>query len=597
MSNYEQERLYTLRQLKILDTPPSESFDRITRTAAKLFNLPVSAISLTDENRQWFKSRVGTEFTEVARRKSPCSDISASPEVLVIEDFQANDYYRNAPQAELGMRFYAGAPLTTYDGYTLGTLCVLGPEPRTASKEELAGLVDLSHMVMAQIDLQYALGRVDPITLLPNRIQFTEDLADLAIDYGGETRHAIFVELGDARELNTLNRVMGGGNTEELSREASRALLAHLHDDDTLYSIAPGQFIVLCRPGVESEIERKVSRLHDRLDWMNIGSTRNIIVRPALGVAPIHLGRTSANDAIRHAHSASHDARQNERNWTHYDPRIDADHQRRFTLLRDMREALVTGDGLWLVFQPRIDLKTGRCTGAEALLRWKHPALGDVSPTEFIPLIENTPLARHLTQWVLHAATAQAAQWFQQGKILRVSANVMASNFEEEGFTDLLMQRMQHLQLPAQAFELELTESALVRNRMAVASQLNALANAGIHLAIDDFGTGYSSLAYLLDIPAHVIKIDRTFTTSTPTVRPTSQKTLLKAMIDLAHGMGFRTVAEGYDPPDMLETLGQFGCDEVQSFAISKPLSPDGFEAWLQTFDKEPNRFASRSSP
>lgn len=195
MSDYERQRLYTLKQLKILDTSPSEAFDRITRTACRLFDLPVSAVSLTDENRQWFKSRMGTELTEVPRHKSPCSDVSASCELTVIEDFLATDYYRDSPQAELGMRFYAGVPLKTRDGYTLGTLCVLGPEPRTATQEELDGLMDLSAMVMAQIDLRHALGRTDPITLLPNRSQFGEDLEDLAKDLPDRPHHGFLWSL------------------------------------------------------------------------------------------------------------------------------------------------------------------------------------------------------------------------------------------------------------------------------------------------------------------------------------------------------------------------------------------------------------------
>lgn len=581
MFDYERERLYTLRQLRILDTPPSESFDRITRTASKLFNLPLSAVSLSDADRQWFKSRVGTELTEVPRTKSPCSDISATSEVLVIEDFLAKDFYRDCPQAKLGMRFYAGAPLTTHDGYTLGTLCVLGPEPRTASDEELEGLVDLSHMVMAQIELQYALGRVDPNTLLPNRVQLNEDLADLAKDRKGDTCHVMFVELGDVRELNTLDRVMGAGHTDELGREATRTLQPILGTGEKLYSVGSCQFLVLCPPMWGSEIDEKAERIHDRLFEMNSGSTLNILVRPTLGIAPVQLGRENLKDAIRHAQSACHDARREQVGWRAYDPFTDADYQRRFQLLHDIRDALKTGEGLRLAFQPRIELESGVCTGVEALLRWKHPSLGEISPTEFIPLIENTPLARHVTSWVLDAATQQAAEWLRQGRNLRVSANVMASNFEEEAFTERLVERMQKLGLPPSAFELELTESALASNQAAVEGQLRALTTTGINLAIDDFGTGYSSLSYLLNIPAKVIKIDRTFTVRADNSLHASQDTLLKAMIDLAHGMGFRTVAEGYEPSEMLQTLRFFGCDEVQSFAISKPLSPGDLEHWL----------------
>lgn len=149
MQDYrEAARLDALHQLKLLDTPPSEHFDRITRMAAQIFGLPIAAVSLTDRDRQWFKSRVGVEHSGIPRYKAPCSEVAEACNLVVIEDFATHPFYADSLLAEHGTRFYAGAPLVTKDGYGLGALCVLGVEPRLAAPEELAALSDLAAMVM-----------------------------------------------------------------------------------------------------------------------------------------------------------------------------------------------------------------------------------------------------------------------------------------------------------------------------------------------------------------------------------------------------------------------------------------------------------------
>ena len=581
MSEYERQRLYTLRQLDILDTSPSEGFDRITRMAARLFDLPLAAVSLTDEDRQWFKSRVGTELTEVPRSRSPCSDISATSEVLVIEDFLATERYRNSPQARLGMRFYAGAPLTTQDGYTLGTLCVLGPEPRRASDEELDSLVDLSAMVMGQIELQHALGRVDPITLLPNRNQLAEDLDDLARDRPGVSHYAVAVELGSAPELDTMTRVMGTLQADTLARDGAHELKQKLARGQRIYCIGPCQYLFLSPARNGTRAADHARRLNRQLARVSGWTSLDILVRPAIGITCFDPTETAADEVIRLALSACQHARHHEVSVATYTASLDSAQQRSFRLMTDLHQALASDPRqLRLVFQPRIALDSGRCIGAEALLRWAHPTLGDIPPAEFIPLVDGTRLARPLTRWVLDSAARQAADWFQEGLDIRVSANVMACNFEEPNFARDVLDRLEQCQLPPTAFELELTESALVSRRRQVRKQLRTLANHGVHLAIDDFGTGYSNLAYLVNVPADVLKIDRVFTSTARSKRRESQETLLKAVIELAHTMGFRTVAEGFTPSSMQGLLTRLGCDEGQSFAISRPLTPGAFVDW-----------------
>ncbi|RYF18847.1 MAG: GAF domain-containing protein, partial [Oxalobacteraceae bacterium] len=238
MQDYREEaRLDALYQLKLLDTSPSESFDRITRMASQIFDLPVAAVSLTDRDRQWFKSRVGVEHSGIPRDKAPCAQVAETTEPLVIEDFLTDACYADSPLGRAGTRFYAGAPLITRDGYGLGALCVLGMEPRQVSPPELAALVDLAAMVMSKIELQHAFGRIDPVSGLATRNQWDDDLMDLARDHPGQQRFAVVVDLARDDLISRIARVMGSARVDEMIQEATQALRTALGPDRTVYHV------------------------------------------------------------------------------------------------------------------------------------------------------------------------------------------------------------------------------------------------------------------------------------------------------------------------------------------------------------------------
>ncbi|WP_198678711.1 GAF domain-containing protein [Pseudidiomarina insulisalsae] len=263
-TEYEKARLKRLRGLDLLDTPPNESFDRITRMASQIFDLPIAAVSLTDEDRQWFKSRVGVEHWEIPREKACCGGVADTAGVLVVNDLLASDFYKDSLLAESGIRFYAGAPLMTRDGYSLGAMCVLGTEPREATEQELAALQDLSKMVMSQIELQHAVGRLDSGTGLPNYLQFVEDLEDLARDHPEETYYALSTELVDLSEASTLQRVMGPSYLEDLSGIGSQVMQSVLGEKKRIYHIGPCQFTHIVT-GSQQSVMQQAHELHGAL--------------------------------------------------------------------------------------------------------------------------------------------------------------------------------------------------------------------------------------------------------------------------------------------------------------------------------------------
>ncbi|WP_137897776.1 GGDEF and EAL domain-containing protein [Sphingomonas sp. 2SG] len=577
-NDVEDARLDALAQLKLLDTPPSESFDRITRMASQIFGLPVAAVSLTDRDRQWFKSRVGIDHCSIPRDKAPCAAVAESTVPLVVEDLLADPHYADSVLARAGTRFYAGAPLITSDGYGVGALCVLGTVPRQVSPAELAGLVDLAAMVMAQIELQHAFGRIDPISGLPTRNQFRDDLTDLARDRGGEPRFAVVVDLARDDQISRITRVMGGTRVDELIREAARSLARMLGPSRTVYHVGAAQFAFLSPPDTEQAAYLDV--LQSGFALIRRSSSARFVTSVAIGVRPFVLGDVLPDDVLRGAASAAQDARRADGSIALYSAANDTAHQRQYRLLRDFGAALEAGDQLRLVYQPRLDMATGRCLGAEALLRWRHPQLGEISPAEFIPIIEQTSLARPTTQWVLDAAMDQLAHWDHAAIAQTLSVNISAANLTEADFVARVQHGLAQRGLRPDRLEIELTESAIMAQPDQALAMLRELAAAGICLAIDDFGTGHSSLAYLQRLPARVLKIDQAFIRNL-TGAQGPDFVLVETMIGLAKKLGYHVVAEGIETEAAATVLTRLGCDEAQGFWFARPMEAGDFATWL----------------
>jgi EAL domain-containing protein (putative c-di-GMP-specific phosphodiesterase class I) len=579
MMTYEIDRLNALRALNLLDTSPAESFDRITRMAAQLFGLPIAAVSLTDTDRQWFKSRVGVDHWQIPRELAPCSEVSESCGSLIVQDLLADQKYKDSVLTKSGVRFYAGAPLITRDGYTLGAMCVLGTEPRDFSQQEQRALDDLAAMVMAQIELQHAFGRVDPSTGLSNRTQMADDIKDAARDNPGEERVAVLIDLLPVQQLSDALRVMGPAFVDDLGRRAVRRVRDVL-PQGKLYQIDSTHFGLVLDRTEPAELHRLAQMIRLSLLASDEGTGIGMPLRPVLGMAPFVLGSMTAEDVLRIARSAAQDARDHDRPVAVYSDGEDQTHKRRFRILADIQAALLSRDQLRLVFQPRVDLQKGTCVGAEALIRWHHPELGMIGPSEFIPIIEQAGFARLLTNWVLDTALAQIAIWERRGLGLTVSVNVSAQNLDEEDFAAQVMQKIEAAGVQPAALELEVTEGTLIQNGQNAIAQLLALRNAGVRIAVDDFGTGYSSLAYLQRLPAHCVKIDRAFISSLQSAGP--EYKLVASMTTMLHDLDFRVVAEGIETAATRDVLRSIGCDEAQGYFFTKPLPAEAFEDWLE---------------
>lgn len=567
-------RLDALHRLNLLDTAPSENFDRISRMAARLFALPIAAVSLTDRDRQWFKSRVGVDHSSIPRERAPCAAVAESADVVILRDLLADSVYSDSLLAQQGVRFYAGAPLVTRDGHGLGALCVLGTQPRDISHDEIVSLRDLAAMVMAQIELQHAFGRVDPVSALPNRTQFMEDLEDLAREFAGEQRAAILVDLAPPDRINDGLRVLGPRFLDDLLAHAIPRVRKAL-EPATVYHVSTYQFATIVAapdPGFLAEF------LIARLAAARTGSGSPSLASTAIGMFPFVLGASSPEAVLRSAYAAALDARSSASKLAIHSPASDAAHQRRHRLLDDFARALAAPDELRLVVQPRVDLASGLRVGGEALLRWQHPRLGNVPPAEFIPIIEQSALARPLTQWVLERTVATLREGHGLVPGSHLSVNISAANLVEDDLASRLSALLTLAGVDPAMLELEITESAALADKECGAARLRELASLGVSIAIDDFGTGHSNLAYLQELPAHIVKIDRAFVSR---IRDPRGQTLLGATVALLRGLGLRVVAEGVEDQFAADLLRAMTCQEAQGFHFGLPLELDSWAKLL----------------
>jgi EAL domain-containing protein (putative c-di-GMP-specific phosphodiesterase class I) len=243
---------------------------------------------------------------------------------------------------------------------------------------------------------------------------------------------------------------------------------------------------------------------------------------------------------------------------------------------------------LVLYYQPKVDLRTGKAKGVEALARWHHPERGLLSPDEFIPMAERSNLLRPMTLFLIDTALRQANAWRSKGIEVTVAVNLSMQNMLDLRLPNDLARLLTSWRLPAGSLELEITESTIMADHRRAQTILSRLSKMGVRLSIDDFGTGYSSLAYLQELPVDAIKIDKSFVMSMES--DAGNATIVQSTVDLGHNLGLEVVAEGVETVDVYNKLAELGCDYAQGYFLSKPLEPAKTTIWLEVFGGLPSK-------
>ncbi|GHA27141.1 hypothetical protein GCM10007989_23710 [Devosia pacifica] len=420
----------------------------------------------------------------------------------------------------------------------------------------------------------------DHLTGLPTRKHFAADFANLVSGAARRPTCLVLISLMEAEQYGRMLRALGHGFGEQFIEHSARLIASLLPDNEQLYHVSPLGFAV-CLPCGTGQNARPP---HTEIIAAAFEAPLNIADIPlkttiGLGLCPDWMN-VGAEECLRAGMAAAHDAREVGTGISFYSAASDDAHRRAYQILAALPLALA-GNQLHLHFQPRIALESGACVAAEALVRWDHPELGVISPLEFIPLIEQTALIGTLTDWVIENALSSVVKLRSAGHDLRISVNVSPVSTAEAGFDRRLLRHCADRNLPASAIELEFTEGALLAHAKRTFSNLETLRAAGMAVAIDDFGSGYSNLAYLDQLPANVLKIDRTFMSSIR--RPGGSDYLLRQMIDIGHTLGFRICAEGVETVNAYRYLQDLGCEEGQGFYMAAPMRFEHFTRWLQS--------------
>ncbi|HEY5790286.1 MAG TPA: EAL domain-containing protein [Gammaproteobacteria bacterium] len=426
-----------------------------------------------------------------------------------------------------------------------------------------------------------SLAYYDPLTALPNRRLFHDRLS-VALPQmrrHGQRLAVLFIDLDLFKRINdTLGHSIG----DQVLMEMADRLRECVRDGDTVSRMGGDEFTVI-QPDIHSADDalRLARRIVDSIRRPFAAGGRELYVTTSIGIALYPGDGETPEELIKNADTAMYRAKDLGRNSHQlYAQSMNAESFERLTMESHLRQALER-DQLLLNYQVKVNLLENRTSGVEALLRWQHPEFGLVPPAQFVPLAEGNGLIVPIGTWVLREACRQAYAWLSAGLPgISVAVNFSPRQMQRIDLVETVIAALQDTGLPAERLEIELTESVLMEHMDEVAPKLHRLRAEGVRISIDDFGTGYSSLAYLKRLPIDKLKIDTSFVRDVP--EDADDAEIVAAIVAMAHRLGLQVVAEGVEKPEQVEFLRGLGCDEIQGYLVSRPLSAENIGSLLE---------------
>jgi diguanylate cyclase (GGDEF)-like protein len=417
----------------------------------------------------------------------------------------------------------------------------------------------------------------DLLTGLPNRALLIERLQQ-QLNRLPRTNESASLLVMDLTDFKTVNDSLGHDVGDELLRQVGPRLAASLRAADTVARLGGDEFAVLLPGTDETGAARVAQKMLAAIEqaFPLEGETLDIGASVGVAVAPAHAAQ--AEQLLSRAEIAMHAAKGSLDGLAVFSAEHEREGAGRLALMSDLRRAVDEGE-LVLYYQPQIDLKTGALSSVEALVRWMHPKRGLVGPNEFIPLAERTGLIKRLTRTVLTEAIRQARAWELAGLRVPIAVNLSMRNIHDPQLPQTIAQLLQRWDARPDLLRLEMTETVLAADPQRALQTMDALRAMGVHIALDDFGIGYSSLAYLNRLPLDEIKIDRSFVMGM--IDEESSATIVRATVDLGHGLGYGVVAEGVENAETRQRLTALGCDAIQGFLVARPMPADQTAEWI----------------
>ena len=544
----------------IYQTTPDGKFLSVNRALARMAGF---------DSVQDFLSRITNAaqiYSDPKRRDELRQLIAAQGEV---RDFEVEVRPRNGKKRTLSISARAVRNSEGVDLYYEGTV------------------QDITERKTAEKQVQF-LAYYDALTGLPNRTLFHDRLAKALASARrrGERVALLFLDLDN---FKTINDSLGHSVGDLLLKEVAERLKQGAREQDTVARLGGDEFVVLLTAMKDvADVAVVADRILKAMPTEFTVQDHLLNVACSLGISMFPDHGSDGETLIKNADAAMYAAKENGNSFQFFTQDMNVRAVERLTLESSLRLAAERQE-LFLVYQPQVDIATGRITGAEALLRWRHPELGLVPPSKFIPIAENSGLIIPIGEWVLHTACAQARQWLDEGlPAIPVAVNVSAVQFRQDRFLQLVKKVLDETGLPPQYLELELTEGLLLSNGNLTLAVLQELNKMGLKLSIDDFGTGYSSLSYLRHFPVYKLKIDRSFVQAM-TVDP-DDAAITGTIILMGRSLNLKVIAEGVESEEQMSFLRAHNCDEVQGYYFSQPLPAADFAQKLRSTLFVPSR-------
>ncbi|WP_411383259.1 EAL domain-containing protein [Pseudomonas sp. L7] len=550
------------------------------RMAATVFEHSTSAILITDP--AGYIVQVNEAFSRVSGY-APDEVLDQRPNMLTVEGQQdAHLGYvlkqlnqRGTWEGEVWLKRRSGEHYPAWVGIT----AVLDDERDLASY--VCFFTDISERKASEQRI-HRLAYYDALTHLPNRTLF-QDRLHTALQQAERHKSWVVLMFLDLDRFKPINDSLGHAAGDRMLKDMAERLLACVDEDDTVARMGGDEFTLLLqsRTSREMALNRAIHVAENILASLVrpfVLENREFFVTASIGIALSPQDGNELSQLMKNADTAMYHAKERgKNNFQFYQADMNASALERLELESDLRHALEQNEFM-LYYQPQFSGDGKRLTGAEALLRWRHPRRGLVPPGDFIPVIEELGLVVDVGDWVLREASRQLKAWHKaKVRVPKVSVNISARQFSDGQLGTRIATILEETGLPPACLELELTESILMREVNEAMQILDSLKNLGLSIAVDDFGTGYSSLNYLKQFPIDVLKIDRTFVDGLPEGEQDAQ--IARAIIAMAHSLNLAVIAEGVETHEQLEFLREHGCDEVQGYLFGRPMPANQFEA------------------
>ncbi|MFP4013546.1 MAG: EAL domain-containing protein [Chitinispirillaceae bacterium] len=419
----------------------------------------------------------------------------------------------------------------------------------------------------------------DSLTGLPNRI-LLQDRLTFMINHARRNNQLMALLLLDLNRFKLINDTLGYQTGDALLQTIAERLKTCIRDVDAVFRLGDDEFAIILEEIAQQQDAARVAKriLASCAMPVQLGE-HEIYTTTSIGISIFPTDGDGLESILKNAEAAMHRAKElGINNYQHYLPAMNAKAFEQLTLEHSLRKALKRNE-LVNFYQPQLDLATGRVSGMEALIRWKHPELGMISPAQFVPIAEETGLILPIGEWVLRTACKQAKMWHKDYKNLVISVNLSARQFQQQDLVSIVDSALKEARLEPQFLELEITESLGMKNPEQTLRTLSELKAMGIRIAIDDFGTGYSSLSYLKKFPIDTLKVDRSFVMDMP--GDANDAAIAAAIVALAHSLKLTVIAEGVENEAQAEYLLELGCEKVQGYLYSPPVDAVSFTRLL----------------